>query len=110
MQEAFAGQHRRRPDQAGPIDIAVNFASVFTSFFLVLGLFSIAAGILLIVLIFTMLAAERRSEMGMARAVGAHRAQLIQQFVAEGSGYALLAGLVGAALGVVRRDMRSPRR
>src|SRR3712207_9453875 len=38
--------------------------------------------------------------MGMARAVGAQRRQLIQQFVAEGSGYALLAGLVGAALGV----------
>jgi putative ABC transport system permease protein len=38
--------------------------------------------------------------MGMERAVGAHRRQLVQQFVAEGSGYALLAGLVGAALGV----------
>jgi putative ABC transport system permease protein len=42
-----------------------------------------------------MLAAERRSEMGMARAVGTHRRQLIQQFVAEGAGYALLAGIVG---------------
>ncbi len=61
------------------------------------GLFSIAAGILLIVLIFAMLAAERRAEMGMARAVGTQRRQLIQQFVAEGTGYALLAGLVGAA-------------
>ena len=65
-----------------------------------LGSFSIAAGILLIVLIFTMLAAERRSEMGMARAVGTQRRQLIQQFVAEGAGYALLSGLVGSALGV----------
>ncbi len=83
------------------IDEAETFAQIFTGFFLILGLFSIAVGILLIVLIFTMLAAERRPEMGMARAVGAHRRQLIQQFVAEGSGYALLAGLVGAALGVV---------
>ncbi len=69
--------------------------------FLVMGLFSIAAGLLLIVLIFTMLAVERRPEMGLARAVGAHRRQLVQQFVAEGAGYALLAGLVGAALGVL---------
>ncbi len=69
--------------------------------FLVLGFFSIAAGLLLIVLIFTMLAAERRPEMGLARAVGAHRRQLVQQFVAEGAGYALLAGLVGSALGVL---------
>ncbi|MEZ4507699.1 MAG: FtsX-like permease family protein [Thermomicrobiales bacterium] len=47
-----------------------------------------------------MLAAERRSEMGMARAVGAQRAQLVQQFLSEGTIYALLAGLVGAFLGV----------
>src|SRR5690606_42062275 len=59
-----------------------------------------AAGILLIVLIFTMLAAERRPEMGMVRAVGTQRGQLVQQFIAEGSGYAILAGLIGAALGV----------
>ena len=57
-----------------------------------------------------MLAAERRPEMGMARAVGAQRRQLIQQFVAEGSGYALLAGLVGAALGVAGRDRHRLRR
>jgi putative ABC transport system permease protein len=46
------------------IEFAELFANIFTSFFLVFGLFSIAVGILLIVLIFTMLAAERRSEMG----------------------------------------------
>ncbi|CAN5588955.1 hypothetical protein BH24CHL1_BH24CHL1_03820 [soil metagenome] len=82
------------------VDAAVEFSTVFTALFMVLGLFSIAAGILLIVLIFTMLAAERRPEMGMARAVGTHRRQLVQQFIAEGSGYAILAGLVGSAMGV----------
>ncbi len=82
------------------IDDAEKFAGILTGIFLVLGLFSVAAGSLLIVLIFSMLAAERRSEMGMARAVGTQRKQLIQQFVAEGSGYALLAGLVGSAMGV----------
>lgn len=82
------------------VDSAEQFATLFTGIFLVLGLFSIAAGVLLIVLIFTMLAAERRSEMGMQRALGAHRRQLMQQFVSEGSGYAILAGVVGSALGV----------
>ena len=82
------------------LDEATLVATAFTGFFLVLGLFSIAAGILLIVLIFTMLAAERRPEMGMARAVGARRSQLFQQFVAEGTGYALPAGILGALLGV----------
>jgi putative ABC transport system permease protein len=83
------------------VDFGQTFGQIFTGLFLVLGLFSIAAGILLIVLIFTMLAAERRAEMGMARAVGQHRRQLIQQFISEGSGYALIAGMLGAALGVL---------
>ena len=82
------------------IEFAELFASIFTSFFLVFGLFSIAVGILLIVLIFTMLAAERRSEMGMTRAIGAQRRQLMEQFIAEGTAYAIAAGFVGAALGV----------
>jgi hypothetical protein len=102
LQPLLAGQGLGVDEiKANAIDDAETFAQIFTGLFLVLGLFSIAVGILLIVLIFTMLAAERRSEMGMARAIGAHRRQLIQQFIAEGSGYAILAGLVGAALGVV---------
>ncbi len=76
-----------------------SISSGLTGLFLVLGLFSIAVGVLLIILIFSMLAAERRAEMGMARAVGQQRSHLIQQFIAEGSGYALLSGVVGAAAG-----------
>jgi putative ABC transport system permease protein len=76
------------------------FGNVFTTFFLVLGLFAIAAGVLLIFLIFTMLAAERKSEMGMARAVGTQRRHLVQMFIAEGTAYDLIAAAVGAVLGV----------
>ena len=65
-----------------------------------LGLFSIAAGVMLIFMIFVMLATERKAEMGMARAVGAQRSNLVQSFVSEGMAYNLLAGAVGAALGV----------
>lgn len=82
------------------LDAAEGISSAFTGIFIVLGLFSIAAGILLIILIFTMLAAERRPEMGMARAVGQRRLQLIQQFISEGAGYALLAGVVGVVIGI----------
>ncbi|HEV2129260.1 MAG TPA: FtsX-like permease family protein, partial [Thermomicrobiales bacterium] len=102
LREELAGQGLGvAPIKERRVAEAKSFATVFTSVFLVLGLFSIAAGILLIVLIFTMLAAERRAEMGMERAVGTHRRQLIQQFIAEGSGYALVAGLVGTGLGVL---------
>ncbi len=89
------------PIKADSVEEAELAGQIFSGIFLVLGLFSVAAGVLLIVLIFTMLAAERRSEMGMERAIGAHRGQLIQQFIAEGAGYAILAGLVGSALGVL---------
>lgn len=82
------------------VDQATSQSNLFTGLFLVFGLFSIAAGILLIVLIFSMLAAERRAEMGMERAIGAQRGQLIQQFISEGTAYALSAGLVGVTLGV----------
>jgi putative ABC transport system permease protein len=102
LRDAFAdrdiGVHAIKQDL---LEIATQASSIFTTFFLIFGLFSIAVGILLIVLIFAMLAAERRPEMGMARAVGAQRAQLVQSFVSEGTVYALLAGLVGVALGVL---------
>src|ERR671910_370091 len=72
------------------------FMSVFTTF----GSFSIFAGGLLIFLIFVMLAAERRGELGIARAVGTRRGHLVQTFVFEGAAYDLLAAAVGALLGV----------
>src|SRR5690606_25589751 len=59
------------------IEFAELFGNAFTTIFVVFGLFSIAAGVLLIFLIFIMLAAERKPEMGMARAVGAKRRQLV---------------------------------
>ncbi|MGD0205781.1 MAG: FtsX-like permease family protein, partial [Dehalococcoidia bacterium] len=75
--------------------------NVMTTMFVVMGLFSIAAGILLIFMIFVMLAAERKPEMGMSRALGAKRSQLVQSFLSEGMTYNLGAALVGAALGVL---------
>jgi hypothetical protein len=83
------------------VDQAELLASVFTTFFVVFGLFSIAAGVLLIFLIFVMLAAERKPEMGMARAVGAKRRQIVESFLAEGMGYDLASALVGLVFGVL---------
>ena len=72
------------------------FVSMFTTF----GSFSIAAGILLIFLIFIMLAAERRGELGIARAVGTRQRNLVQMFLFEGVAYDLLAAAVGALIGI----------
>lgn len=75
--------------------------SGFASIFLLFGTFSIIAGILLISLIFVMLAAERRRELGIARAVGAQRHHVVRLFTFEGALYSLAAAAVGSVLGVV---------
>ena len=82
------------------LDLGELAASAFTTIFIVSGLFGITAGLVLIFLIFVMLAAERKSEMGMARAVGAQRGRLVEMFVFEGTAYDLVAAAVGVALGV----------
>jgi putative ABC transport system permease protein len=83
---------------------AVTFAQTgglfITAALLGVSFFSIAVGVLLIFLIFVMLAAERRAEMGMSRAVGLKRRHLTQMFLFEGTAYTLAASLVGAALGI----------
>ncbi len=75
--------------------------NVMATFFLVFGLFSIAAGVLLIIMIFSMLAAERKSELGMARAIGTKRGHLVQMFLSEGMAYNVLSAMVGAGLGIL---------
>ena len=64
------------------------------------GSFSILAGALLIFLIFVTLASARKSEMGVARAIGTQRRHLIQMFVSEGAVYDLIAAAIGALVGI----------
>jgi putative ABC transport system permease protein len=75
--------------------------ATFVAFFTTFGTFAIAAGILLIFLVFVMLAAERRGELGIARAVGTRRGHLVQMFTFEGAAYDLAAAAIGALLGAV---------
>jgi len=70
------------------------------SFFLFIGSFSIIAGVLLLVNIFVMLAEERKSELGMLRAIGMKRGRLVRSFVIEGTVYALVASLIGILVGI----------
>ncbi len=81
------------------LDMGELAASAFTTIFIAAGLFGITAGLVLIFLIFVMLAAERKPEMGMVRAVGGQRGHLVDMFVFEGTAYDLLAAAVGMALG-----------
>jgi len=87
-----------------PLETALNQAiqssqSTLT-IFLVLGLFSIVAGAMLIVGIFVMLAEERKGEMGMLRAIGMRRSELVYTYYFEGVAYAAGSALAGTVLGV----------
>jgi putative ABC transport system permease protein len=88
------------PSKRDALEIADQEGSSFMSLFTTFGSFSIVAGILLVFLIFVMLSAERRSEMGIARAIGTRRGHLVQMFVYEGLAYDVLAAAVGALLGI----------
>lgn len=74
--------------------------SSLSTLFLVLGLFSIVAGAMLIVGIFVMLAEERKGEMGMLRAIGLTRSQLIYSFYFEGLAYSAGSAFAGTVVGV----------
>ncbi len=89
-----------QPVKRDGLDAADTSGNAFVQLFTTFGSFSMAAGILLIFLIFVMLAAERRPEMGMARAVGTQRRHLVQMFLYEGVVYDLVAAAVGAVLGI----------
>ncbi|TMD51805.1 MAG: ABC transporter permease [Chloroflexi bacterium] len=73
---------------------------IFSRIFSLFALFALAIGLLLIFLIFVLLAAERRAEMGMARAIGVQRRHLILMYLFEGTVYDLLSSFVGLLIGV----------
>jgi putative ABC transport system permease protein len=75
-------------------------ADSLTQLYVTMGMFSVAAGILLLVNIFVMLADDRRSQLGMLRALGLKRRALVAAFATEGWIYSLVAAVVGALLGI----------
>jgi putative ABC transport system permease protein len=83
------------------IDSAKEFSENVTEIFMVLGSFSIIAGVLLIMNIFVMLAEERKSAMGISRAVGMKRGHLMQTFLFEGLFYSIIAAVLGTFFGLL---------
>src|SRR5579859_2997343 len=73
---------------------------IFSRIFDLFALFSLSVGLLLIFLIFVLLAAERRAEMGMARAIGVQRRHLILMYLFEGAVYDLISSFIGLLIGV----------
>lgn len=74
--------------------------SAFSDMFFIFGTFAIVAGIILTINIFVMLGEERKSEMGMSRAIGMKRSHLRRVFSYEGLFYSLGSSFVGALAGI----------
>lgn len=73
--------------------------SVVASLFISVSVFSIAAGVLLIINIYLLLAEERKKELGIMRSLGMTRRTLIATLFKEGILYSLLSTTVGIGVG-----------
>ncbi|GGI03474.1 ABC transporter permease [Egicoccus halophilus] len=82
------------------LDDAERQGASLAELFTTIGSFSVLAGILLLVNLFVMLAEERKTELGMLRALGFSRRRLSQAFTFEGALYAITAALTGTVVGV----------
>ncbi|MGQ0825589.1 MAG: ABC transporter permease [Actinomycetota bacterium] len=82
------------------LDNAEEAGQSLTQLYTALGMFAVLAGILLLVNIFFMLADERKSELGMLRAVGLRRRSLVGAFALEGWCYALVSAIAGTFVGL----------
>ena len=82
------------------VKLAETVATGVTTIFSIFGSFSIMVGMLLIFLVFVLLAAARSTELGMARAVGLKRRDLVQLFTFEGTVYSFLAAMAGTSIGI----------
>lgn len=100
IQPVIGEQIRVDPLKKDRLDSAEEQGDQFAEFFLAIGAFAVIAGILLLVQIFVMLAEERKSQLGMLRAVGMRRSDLIRSFYIQGAVYAVPAGILGTILGI----------
>lgn len=86
--------------KADGVDLAVRAQGIFGRILTLYTLFALAIGLLLIFLIFVLLAAERRSELGMMRALGLRRGHVVRLLLFEGGAYDVIAATVGIVAGL----------
>ncbi|HWE64120.1 MAG TPA: ABC transporter permease, partial [Chloroflexota bacterium] len=86
--------------KASGLRVAEQAQEIFSRIFTLFALFAAGVGLLLVFLIFTILAADRRPEMGISRVVGMKRRDLLRVYLYEGTVYALVSSALGLALGI----------
>src|SRR5260221_5205476 len=99
LRHAIPGDvHVSEVKEAG-VKAAQTADDLFSRIFGLFALFALSIGLLLIFLIFVLLAAERRAEMGMARAIGVQRRHLGLMYVFQGTVYELVSPIVRLLIG-----------
>lgn len=98
--------------KADGVNLALRAQDIFGRILTLYTLFAFAIGLLLIFLIFVLLAAERRAELGMVRAIGLRRGHVVRLLLFEGGAYDVIAAtigiLAGLSLGVMIVKLVSP--
>ena len=82
------------------VQLSLQAQDIFGRILTLYTLFSLSIGLLLIFLIFVLLAAERRAELGVSRAIGMRRSQIVSMLLFEGGAYDVLAAAVGMLSGL----------
>lgn len=82
------------------VNLATQAEDIFGRILTLFTLFALFIGLLLIFLIFVLLAAERRTELGVVRAMGMRRAHVVRLLLFEGAGYDMVAAAAGVLAGL----------
>ena len=90
------GDFQIRPVKSEVLDQEFSIGDMFLTF----SLFVIVAGVMLVLNIYAMLAEERRTEMGVMRALGLRREHLVRLYLYEGLLYSLGAAILGVLVGL----------
>ncbi|WIG57289.1 MAG: hypothetical protein OJF49_000033 [Ktedonobacterales bacterium] len=89
-----------REVKADGVKFALRAQDIFGRILTLYTLFALALGLMLIFLIFVLLAAERRSELGMVRALGMRRNHIVGMLLFEGAAYDTAAAAIGMLSGL----------
>jgi len=95
-----ADQFSVTPGKQNGVKSAEDASSEIGNLLLLASSFTVVAGTLLIINIFTMLAEERKKELGISRAIGMRRSSLVRTFTFEGVIYSLIAATLGTLVGL----------
>jgi putative ABC transport system permease protein len=112
--QLLALHHDFDPDVATAVNV-INLYEVLKGIYLMMGaiqIFQLFAGIITLFVgavgvmnIMLVVVGERRGEIGLRRAVGATTREIFVQFMAEAIAVSVLAGIVGAALGIAAAQL-----